>query len=150
MVTRRRWKTMTLERSHFGLDLMWPERWHRMFDHFDADLGGWLRVEEFTDADTLVVRAELAGIDPDKDVEVTVTGGMLHIRAERTAKKEHTSKDRYRSEFRYGTFERDVLLPEGATADDVSASYTDGILEVRVPVPKAAIPEATKVAVKHG
>lgn len=139
-----------LERSHFGLDLTWPERWRRMFDHFDADLGGWLKVEEFTDAGTLIVRVELAGINPDKDVEVTVTGGMLHIRAERTAKKEHTSKDRYRSEFRYGTFERDVLLPEGATADDVSASYTDGILEVRVPVPKAAIPEATKVAVKHG
>ncbi len=140
----------TFERSHFGLDLMRPDRWRHMFDHFDLDLGGWLKVEEFTDADTLVVRAELAGIDPDKDVEVTVTGGMLHIRAERTAKKEHVSKDRYRSEFRYGTFERDVLLPEGATADEVSAIYTDGILEVRVPVPKAAISEATKVSVKHG
>jgi len=139
-----------LERSHFGLDLMWPEQWRRMFDHLDADLGGWLHVEEFIDADTLVVRAELAGIDPDKDVEVTVIGGMLHIRAERTAKKEDTSKDRYRSEFRYGIFERDVLLPEGATVDDVSASYNDGILEVRVPVPKAAISEATKVSVKHG
>jgi len=142
---------MTLaERSRFGLELAWPERWRRMFDHFDADLGGWLRVEEFTDADTLVVRAELAGIDPDKDVEVTVSGGMLHIRAERTEKKEDTTKERYRSEFRYGTFERDVLLPAGVTAGDVSATYTDGILEVRVPMPKATTPEATKVAVTHG
>ncbi len=142
---------MTLaERNRFGLDLVWPERWRRMFDHFDADLGGWLRVEEFTDAGTLVVRAELAGIDPDKDVEVTVTGGMLHIRAERTEKTQDTSKDGYRSEFRYGTFERDVLLPEGVTAGDVAASYTDGILEVRVPMPEPAKPEATKVAVTHG
>jgi HSP20 family protein len=139
-----------LERSHFGLDLMWPERWRRMFDRVDADLGGWLRVEEFTDADTLVVRAELAGIDPDKDVEVTVTGGMLHIRAERTEKKEDTSKEGYRSEFRYGTFERDVLLPEGVTADDVAATYADGILEVRVPMPKATKPEVAKIAVTHG
>jgi HSP20 family protein len=136
-----------LERSHFGLGLMWPERWRRMFDRLDSDLEGWLRVEELTDADTLVVRAELAGIDPDKDVDVSVTGGMLHIRAERTQKKEDTTKDGYRSEFRYGTFERDVLLPEGVTADDVSASYTDGILEVRVPMPKETTPHATKVAI---
>ena len=139
---------MTMLERRF--DLTWPELWRRMFDRFDADLGGWLRVEEFTDADTLVVRAELAGIDPDKDVEVTVTDGMLHIRAERTEKKEYTSKKGYRSEMRYGTFERDVLLPEGATAEDVSASYADGILEVRVPVPKATKPEVTKVAVTHG
>ncbi|HYA67688.1 MAG TPA: Hsp20/alpha crystallin family protein, partial [Acidimicrobiales bacterium] len=59
-------------------------------------------------------------------------------------------KEGYRSEFRYGTFERDVLLPKGVTADDVSASYTDGILEVRVPMPTEAKPEATKVAVTHG
>ena len=117
---------------------------------FDTVLGGWLRVEEFTDADTLVVRAELPGIDPDKDVEVTVTGGMLHIRAEHSEKHEHTSKEGYRSEFRYGTFERDVLLPEGTSVDDVSASYTDGILEVRVPMPKESKPEATKVTVTHG
>jgi len=139
-----------LERSHFGLDLAWPERWRRMFDHLDADLGGWLRVEEFTEADTLVVRAELAGIDPEKDVEVTVTGGMLHIRAKRTEKTEDKSKDGFRSEFRYGTFARDVLLPEGVTADDIAASYTDGILEVRVPMPRETKPLATKVAVKHG
>ncbi len=138
------------ERSRFGLDLTWPERWRRMFEHFDADFGGWMRVEEFTDAGTLVVRAELADIDPDRDVEVTVTDGVLHIRAERTEKKEHTAKSGYRSEFRYGTFERDVLLPKGVTSDDVSASYTDGILEVRVPMPKVTTPEATKVAITHG
>ena len=46
--------------------------------------------------------------------------------------------------------QRDVLLPEGATGDDVSASYTDGVLEVRVPMPKAIKPEATKVAIRHG
>jgi len=138
-----------LERSHIGSGLTWPERWLRMLDRFDADLGGWLRVEEFTDAGTFVVRAELAGIDPDKDVEVTVSGGMLHIRAERTEKEEHRSKDRYRSEFRYGIFERDVLLPEGVTGEDVSASYTHGILEVRVPMPEATTPVATKVAIAH-
>ncbi|HUO48444.1 MAG TPA: Hsp20/alpha crystallin family protein [Acidimicrobiales bacterium] len=137
-----------MERTFPVLESLWPERWRRLFD-FDLDLGlgGWLRVEEFADADTLVVRAEMPGIDPDKDVEVTVSGGMLHIRATRSERKEDTTKGGYRSEFRYGTLERDVLLPEGVTGEDVNASYTDGILEIRVPMPKA--PEVTKVAITH-
>jgi HSP20 family protein len=137
-----------LERTFPVLESLLPERWYRLFD-FDAALGGWLRVEEFMDADTLVVRAEMPGIDPDKDVELTVSGGMLHIRATRSERSEHTTKGGYRSEFRYGTFERDVLLPEGVTVEDVTASYTDGILEIRVPMPKASIPPVTKVAISH-
>jgi HSP20 family protein len=137
-----------MERTFPVLESLWPERWRRLFD-LDVGLGGWLRVEEFTDADTLVVRAEMPGIDPDKDVELTVSGGMLHIHATRSEHSEHTTKGGYRSEFRYGTFERDVLLPEGVTGEDVTASYTDGILEIRVPMPKTAIPAVTKVAISH-
>jgi len=135
---------MTMQRTFPVLESLWPERWRRLFD---LDLGGWLRVEEFTDTDTLVVRTEMPGIDPDKDVELTVSGGMLHIRATRSEGKEHATKSGYRSEFRYGVFERDVLLPEGASGQDVRASYTDGILEIRVPMPKA--PAVTKVAITH-
>ena len=63
---------------------------------------------------TLVVRAEVPGIDPDQDVDVSVSEGMLHIRVERLEKSEHKSKDGYRSEFRYGSFARSVALPAGA------------------------------------
>ena len=45
-----------------------------------------------------------------------------------------TAGGRFRSEFHYGSFERSVALPAGAQSDDVTATYTDGILEVRVPV----------------
>ena len=138
---------MTLmRRERMGLEWTWPERWRRMFD-LDADLGGWLRVEEFQDGDTRVVRAELPEIDPDKDVEVTVSDGMLHIRAHRTARSEHKDKDGYRSEFRYGSFERDVLLPSGVEETAVAASYKDGVLEIRVPMPPAPKETGTKVTV---
>jgi HSP20 family protein len=40
----------------------------------------------------------------------------------------------YRSEFRYGTYRRSIALPPGATEDDVTATYLDGIVEVRVPM----------------
>jgi len=138
---------MTLmRRDRMGLEWTWPERWRRMFD-LDADLGGWLRVEEYQDGDTLVVRAELPEVDPDKDVEVMISDGMLHIRAQRTERSEHRDKEGYRSEFRYGSFERDVLLPLGVEERQVAATYKDGVLEVRVPVPAAPKETTTKVTV---
>ncbi|GAP54631.1 Hsp20/alpha crystallin family protein [Arthrobacter sp. 92] len=92
-----------------------------------------IRVEQFMDGNTLVVRAEVPGLDPDKDVEITVSNGMLHIKAEREEKTEHKSKNSYRSEFRYGSFTRSVSLPPGAREEDITASYKDGVLEVRAP-----------------
>jgi HSP20 family protein len=109
-----------------------PEMFRRVFD-LDWETG-WLRVEEFTDDGTLVVRAELPDIDPDKDVELSVVGGVLRIRAQREQKTEEKEKDVYRSEFRYGSFVRNVPLPEGVKEDDITASYKDGILEIRAPM----------------
>jgi len=87
-----------------------------------------MRLEDFLEDGHYVVRAELPGIDPEKEVEVTVSNGMLHIRAER---REET-KTRHRSEFHYGAFSRHVPLPEGADEDDVTATYDQGILQVTV------------------
>ena len=91
-------------------------------------------VDEYRDGDTLVIRAELAGIDPDEDVELTVTDGMLRIDAERRVEEDTEDKGYTRHELRYGRFTRSLPIPEGASADDVTATYKDGILEVRVPV----------------
>ena len=107
----------------------------------------WLRVEEFVDDKTLVVRAELPGIDPDKDVDISVVDGELQIRAEREAKSEHKDKDSYRSEFQYGSFLRTVKLPPGATEADVTATYADGVLEIRVPIAEAVAPAPTKIPI---
>jgi len=112
----------------------WPDRWRRLFDLEGEE--AWLRTEEFHDGDTLVVRAELPGIDPEKDVAVTVSDGVVRIQAHRDEKAEHKTKRGYRSEFRYGEFAREIVLPKGAAGDDVKATYSDGILEVRVPCPE--------------
>jgi HSP20 family protein len=118
---------------------------------FETDVEkGWLRVEEFVDAGALVVRAEMPGIDPDKDVEITVADGVLTITASREEKTEHKEKDSYRSEFRYGSFSRSVVLPAGATEEDVTAAYTDGVLEVRVPLGEEPKPEPKKIPVTRG
>jgi HSP20 family molecular chaperone IbpA len=103
-----------------------------------------IRVEEFMRDGSFVVRAELPGIDPDKNVEVTVADGMLTIRADR---EEKTEQD-HRSEFYYGSFIRTLSLPPGVDQGNVEAEYKDGILEVRVAMPEpAAAP--TNVPIKR-
>jgi HSP20 family protein len=97
-------------------------------------------VEEFVSDGSYVIRAELPGIDPDKDLEVTVADGILTINAER--REELT--DRRRSEFRYGTFSRSVTLPAGADEEHVEALYGRGILEVTVEVAGCAADKAAR------
>ena len=107
-----------------------------------------MRIEEFMDGDTLVVRAEMPDVDIDKDVDITVHDGLLHIKAQRSEKEEKKDKSFYRSEFRYGSFERTLPLPPGATLDDVKATYQDGVVEIRIPTSVPAS-EATKVPVQR-
>lgn len=81
----------------------------------------------------LVVRAELPGVDPDKDVEVTLAEGQLIIKGERKRAEEIKEDDYYRAEASYGSFERHVPVPEGTKDTDIRAEYRDGVLEVVVP-----------------
>jgi HSP20 family protein len=115
----------------------------------DPDMGPtWLRVEEFVDGDMMVVRAALPDIDPDKDVELTVADGVLHIEARREQRSEQGDKGGYRSEFRYGSFLRSVPLPAGTKIEDIVATYTDGMLEIRAPLPpEADEPDITRVPI---
>ena len=103
-----------------------------------------VRIEEFTEEDKYVVRAELPGLDPAKDIKVEVANGMLTISATRQ-QEEH---DGARSEFHYGTLTRRVLLPDGADEKAVVARYTAGILEVTVPI-SAKAAEARTITIEH-
>ena len=103
-----------------------------------AEDDGLMRVENFTEGNEAVVRVEMAGIDPDKDVEISVTDHTLRVHAERREETKTEDKGSYRSEFRYGSFTRVVPFPAGATEKDVKATYKDGILEIRVPVDRAS------------
>jgi HSP20 family protein len=106
-------------------------------------------VEAFARGDDLVVRAELPGIDPEKDVDITLEQGVLTIRGERRQEEQDRGEQYFRSERRYGAFQRQLVLPEGTNAEDITASYKDGILEVVVP--KAARDrQARKIPVSMG
>jgi len=95
-----------------------------------------MRLEDEMKDGRYVVRAEMPGVDPAKDIEITVRDGQLTIRAERSEKKDFDG----RSEFSYGSFARTVSLPAGADEDNIEATYDQGILTVSVGVsePKPA------------
>src|SRR5687767_2247638 len=97
-------------------------RWEMpdLFRIFDRTSGpeGRIRVEEEIKDDAMVIRAELPGIDPDKDVEISVSDGMLHIAAERRSESKEEREGRVRSEFRYGSYTRTLPLPKGASESD--------------------------------
>ena len=107
--------------------------------------GDLIRVEEYREDGTRVIRADLPGIDPDKDVALTVVGGVLNIEAERREEEKREGKGYLRREVRYGSFSRSLPLPEGVTEADIAATYKDGILEIRIPEP--AREQAKKIAI---
>jgi HSP20 family protein len=121
----------------------------RRFLSSQWDEAEWLRVEEFVEDKTLVVRAELPGIDPEKDVDISVVNGALVIRAEKEEKSEQKDKDSYRSEFHYGSFVREIALPAGVDESQVAATYRDGVLEVRVPTGEPIEPAKVKIPISR-
>jgi HSP20 family protein len=138
----------------------WPGR---LWDWFEApDVSRWfeglrpffrdddrLRIEqELTDDDTMTIRAEIPGIDPVKDIEITVDDGVMTIRADRRFEKKEEQAGMYRSEFRYGSFTRTVRVPKYMDADDVDARYKDGILEVTFPYKIPTEAEPRKVTIR--
>jgi len=116
-----------------------PDLWSDLVTGFPSSLAGLrpghlIKLEDEMEDGHYVLRAELPGIDPDKDVDITVCDGQLTIKAERTERKEIKG----RSEFSYGSFTRSVTLPAGADEEDIKATYDKGILTVSVGVAEQA------------
>jgi len=111
-----------------------PRFFGDLTDWFESEFplrgGHLIRVEDFLSEGEYVLRAELPGLDPEKDIQVRTDKGVLIIHAERREEAQtHT-----RTEFRYGVFQRAVRLPGNADDQKVTASYDKGVLTVTVPL----------------
>lgn len=91
-------------------------------------------------------RCEIAlpGIDPE-DVNIEVQGNTLSVRAERELSDESKEADYIHSEMIYGSFERDIMLPEGVDPDKLTAEYRNGVLEITAPLSAAALPRRVEI-----
>ena len=126
--------------EHFGLE-------HRRQRDWEA---GALRpaLESFVDGDKLTIRVDLPGIDSE-NVDVKVAGGFLTIKGTREEKQDARHAHYFRRETRYGSFERTIQLPEGVKAEDLKATYKNGVLELIATIPKEVAPKQVKVEVQR-
>jgi HSP20 family protein len=134
-------RQMTSELDRLFEESPWPSlRWPSLRWGAISEMAAWSPLIDVFEKDRrLVTRIDLPGMKKE-DVKVEVTDGQLAISGERKHEAEEKGEQFYRSEREYGSFYRAVPLPEGAKVEDVKATFTDGVLEVSVPLP--ARPEA--------
>ena len=120
---------------------------------FDAEGGGtttrrWLPAMDLIEGDdALVLRADLPGLDEDK-INVEFQDNVLTISGERPSENHSQNGGYRRIERPSGAFSRSLTLPEGIDPEGVAASFTNGVLEVRVPKPEERKPR--RVAINVG
>jgi HSP20 family protein len=113
----------------------------------EPSTGEAILADEYRDGDTYVVRAALPGIDPDRDVELTAEDGALQITVHERADDD---REYVRRELRRSASTRSLPLPERARPAEISASYRDGVLEIRIPLAEPPASEPTRITVTRG
>jgi HSP20 family protein len=114
----------------------------REFEHVD-----WSPEIEVRQKDgEFIVRTDLPGLKKD-DVKVELTDNLLTISGERKEEKEEKREGYYRSERSYGSFYRQIPLPEGAKTDTATAEFTDGVLQITMQAAQRE-PKVRRVEIK--
>jgi len=106
----------------------------------------WIPAMDVWESEKEVVYAfDLPGI-PEEKISVELEDGALNVSAEREREEAALQDGFHRYERHFGSFERTISLPVGVTEADVSASYSDGVLELRVRKPEQPKPHRIPVA----
>ena len=133
--------------------LVKPEPFSREIDRvFDAFFGQtdqarrWVPPMDLVEAeDHFVLKADLPGLR-ESDVNIEVQDGTLTISGERKAEHEQREKGWYRIERAFGSFNRSLTLPDGVDPDGIAASFSDGVLELRIPKPEERKPRRIEIS----
>jgi HSP20 family protein len=95
--------------------------------------------------DHFVLRADLPGLS-ENDVSIELEDNVLTVAGERKAEHEQRGEGYYRVERAFGSFSRSLTLPEGVNADAIQASFSNGVLEVRIPKPEQHKPRKVQIS----
>jgi len=119
-----------------------------MLDKAQLPQGPWSpQVEIFERDNELVLRADLPGLTKD-DVDVEIGNDGITIEGERKNEHEERREGYFRSERSYGRFYRRIPMPEGAKAEDASASFINGVLEITMPASKREDRKARRLEIR--
>jgi HSP20 family protein len=110
----------------------------------------WIPAMDIVEAgEHYVIKADLPGMT-EADVNIEITDNVLTISGERKAELEEKHEGFYRVERTSGSFSRALTLPEGLDPAAVTATFANGVLEVRFPKPVQAAPHRVQISVGGG
>ncbi|MEJ2733226.1 MAG: Hsp20/alpha crystallin family protein [Anaerolineae bacterium] len=128
-----------------AMDRMWEEGFRPPVPFAWSE--GALAVDMYETDESVIVKTEIPGVKAD-EIDVSVTGDTLTVKAE-TKEEEEIKRDSYlRRERRYGSYCRSVTLPGGLETDKADADYTDGVLTLTFPKAEEVKPKSIKVTAK--
>ena len=108
---------------------------------------GMLAVDIYETDDHVVVQTAIPGVQAE-DIDVSVTGDTLTIKAETKEEQEVKGENYLRRERRFGSFRRSIVLPDGLETDNVEADYTNGVLTLKFPKSEEVKPKTIEVKAK--
>ena len=94
---------------------------------------GWRpALDVLEDKDNITVRVDMPGVKPD-EIDLYISSDVLHIKGERKQEIGREDENYHAIERGYGKFDRRVALPTKTEEDNITASYKDGVLTVKLP-----------------
>jgi HSP20 family protein len=110
---------------------------------------GWVPAIDVWETDSELVYAfDLPGLT-EEQIQIEVQDDTLTVSGERVRETKDQGDRYFRFERRTGSFARAVGLPAGIDESKISASYVNGVLEVRVPKPEEAKPRRIQLGSGH-
>lgn len=103
-------------------------------------------LEVYETSDSLVVRAELAGID-EETLDVSVEEHLLRVRGVRRREASEERRVYHQMDIAYGPFVAEVFIPFAIAPDEVEATHEAGVLQIILPKvpPRRVVPRSVRV-----
>jgi HSP20 family protein len=127
-----------------AMDRMLEERFIRPPVPFGPWSEGMLPVDMYETDESVVVKTAIPGASAE-EIEVSVTGDTLTIKAETKEEQEVQRESYLRRERRLGSYCRSVTLPSGLETEQAEADYTDGVLTLSFPKAEEVKPKTIEV-----